>query len=191
MRTASAVLGLLVVLVMATPVTEWAARALAGPWRDPTGDILIVPTGDGVGGLIGVHTYWRAVYAVWAYQNGGFRQVVVSGGEVARSMRVFLIASGVPAEAIEVEERSQSTRENAVETARLLAGREGRMVVLTSDFHMYRAVRAFRRAGLNAEPRPIPDAIKQAQCVACRWTVFLDLLQEAAKIAHYAWRGWI
>lgn len=190
-RAVLAVTGLLAVAITATPVTEWSARAMAGPWRDPGGDILIVPASDEVGSLMGLHTYWRAVYAAWAFEGGGFRRIVVTGGDVAHQMQAFLVASGVPEEAVEIEAGSRSTRGNAVETAKLLAGREGRLVLLTSDFHMYRAHRAFRRAGVDAAPRPVPDAIKQAQCVPCRWSVFLELVREAAKIAYYAWRGWI
>jgi len=45
------------------------------------------------------------------------------------------------------ENYSRSTRENALNTARLLAGDTGTLVLMTSDFHMYRALRAFRKAG--------------------------------------------
>src|SRR5262245_40190209 len=74
-------LGFLCVLVTATPLVSWWATILAGPWADPTGDVLIVLAGSSLdGGLIGESSYWRATYAVLAWRAGGFRRVVVSGG---------------------------------------------------------------------------------------------------------------
>lgn len=151
--------------------------------------------------LIGVNSYWRAVYASLAWRAGGFRQVVISGGgpertPIAVPMRQFLVCMGVPADAILVETKSQNTWENARYTRELLEERRltdppHRLVLLTSDYHMYRARRAFERAGLAVRPRPFPDVIKRSFCWYCRWDAFVDLVWEAAKIAYYRARGWI
>ena len=106
-------------------------------------------------------------------------------------MRSLLIAEGVPAEAVVIEGAARSTRENALYVARLLSGETGAKVLVTSDYHMFRAVRAFRRAGLEVAPRPIPDALKRCQTRLKVWPVFVDEGMESAKIVYYAFRGWI
>ncbi|HSP69230.1 MAG TPA: YdcF family protein [Bryobacteraceae bacterium] len=185
--------GLTWVLVTVTPVTKWYGSALAGPWLEPDGDILIVLGADGpIPAAVGLASYWRSVYAVYEWKRGVFRTVVVSGGNgVADSMKDYLTFEGIPADKIVLERRSTSTRENALFTADLLARMPGRKVLLTSDFHSYRSVRAFRKAGVDATPRPFPYAIKRAQSWADRWPVFLELCEETAKIVWYRLRGWI
>ena len=60
--------GALLWLVSATPAAlDGWARALAGTWKDPRGDVLIVLGGDVQSdGTIGLHSYWRTVYAARA-----------------------------------------------------------------------------------------------------------------------------
>ena len=190
-------LGLLFVLVTLTPLVSWWATALAGPWEDPRGDVLIVLGGSILeNGVMGESSYWRGVYAVLTWREGGFRQVVLSGGgsegpAIVEPMRDFLECNGVPREAIRLETQSKSTRENALYTKALLAGVPGRKVLLTSDYHMFRAHRAFRKAGLDVLPRPYPDARKRASRWSGRWPAFLDLVMETVKIGYYYARGWI
>ena len=185
-------LGLLVLMVTATPLVGWWSKLLAGPWADPRGEVLIV-LGGGVidDDLLALSSHWRCVYAWWAWKEGTFRKVVVSGKGVAPLMRNFLVAQGVPAAAIEVEGSSNSTRENALAAKALLAGEPGRLVLLTSDYHMFRAHAAFAKAGLKVLPRPFPDGLKRANSPSQRWGVFTDLTSETAKLAYYWAKGWI
>ena len=187
-----ALLGALVILVTATPLVKVPVRALAGDWPDAKGDVLIVLGGGTVGNnMLNVASYWRSLYGVLVWRGGGFREVVVSGRGVAPLMRDFMIAYGVPAAAIRVEDGSLSTRENALFVKRLLAGQGGRLVLLTSDYHMFRALRAFRRAGLAVQPRPFPDALKSAESWRGRWPAFLQVSLEAVKIGYYYAHGWL
>jgi uncharacterized SAM-binding protein YcdF (DUF218 family) len=194
---ALALLGLLFVLVTVTPVTHWWATLLAGRWQAASGDVLIVLGGSVLeDGTIGGSSYWRGVYAARAWQAGHFSMVVVAGGggerrPVAEAMREFLEYQGVPADAILVELRSTTTRENAIYTKELLAGVPGRKVLVTSDYHMFRARRAFEKAGLEVTPMPYPDVRKRVTRWRGRWPAFLDLLVETAKVAYYYARGWI
>jgi len=189
--------GALLVIVTVTPLVSLWARALAGSWDDPRGEVLIVlggsPTSNGV---IGGSSYWRSAYAVFAYREGGVRQIIVTGGgntatPIARSMGAFMECQGIPTGFIALETRSRNTRENALYTAPLLSGNVGRPVLLTSDFHMFRARRVFEKLGINVRPRPIPDALKRASTWKERWPAFLDLISESLKIAYYYARGWI
>jgi len=191
-----AALGLLVVLVTVTPLTPWWAARLAGPWTDPKGDTLIVVGGSSLGnGMIGDSSYWRAIYGARRYREGGFREVVVTGGgeegPIAIPIADYLVSQGVPRDRIRLETTSRTTRENALNLTALLAGAPGRKFLLTSDYHMYRAYRTFRKAGLDVEPAPFPDAGKRGSSWQGRWPAFLDLVVESAKILYYRVRGWI
>jgi len=192
-RLGLTLLGLAWVLVTVTPLTRWYAATLAGPWLEPKGDILIVLGADGpTDGFVGPLTYWRSVYAVRVWREGGFRQVVLSGGNgVANSMKDFLQFEGVPGDKILLEPRAMSTRENALYTTEIVSRMSGRKVLLTSDFHVYRSVRAFQKVGLSVTPRFFPYAFKRFNSWPDRWPLFLDLCVETAKIVRYRVSGWI
>jgi uncharacterized SAM-binding protein YcdF (DUF218 family) len=186
-----AAVGLAFLLATFSPFVPWYAARLARPWNDPTGDVLIVLAGaDLDGGFPAQNTLLRCLYALRAHQAARFRAIVVSG-QSSRHMRNLLAAEGVPPEIIRVEDASSSTRENALFTARLLAGDSGRKVLLTSDYHMFRAARAFRKAGLEVAPRPIPDVLKRWENPLGRWPAFLDEAIETGKTVVYFARGWI
>jgi uncharacterized SAM-binding protein YcdF (DUF218 family) len=191
-----AAIGFLYVAVSVTPLVNWWTAILAGKWDDPKGDTLIVLGGSMLeDGFLGESSYWRSVYAVRAYRSGGCRRMLFSGGPAARpvadAMREFVACSGVPREALTAETLSKNTRENALAIARLLDADRSRKVLLTSDYHMFRAHRSFAKAGLEVQPRPIPDGLKRGSRWMGRWGVFLDLCQESMKIGYYYARGWI
>jgi uncharacterized SAM-binding protein YcdF (DUF218 family) len=195
-------LGTLFLIVTFTPIVNWWATYLAGPWDDPRGDVLIVLTGSGMeDGLIGMSSYWRAVYARRVYQAGEAPEILITGGgtetiPIATTMREFIVAQGVPADAVRVETASLNTRDSARNIAKLLASDPGRyrnrkLVLLTSDYHMYRSHKMFEAAGVHVEPRPIPDIRKRYSSKLERWGLFLELMQETVKIGYYWPQGWI
>lgn len=201
LRNALAGLGALVVLVHVTPLNYWWASWLNGPSVTlSAGDVLLIPTGSvEPDGVIGLGSYWRAVYALQAWRAVPSARMLLSGGGTyapqaaeAIVVRDFLLASGAPNTAITIETASMSTRENALYSAPLAAQLPGRKVLLTSDYHMFRALRAYRKAGIDCEPYPIPD-IKKRHLGSWRgrWTIFCDLVVETVKIAYYAARGWL
>lgn len=187
-----AALGLLVLAVTLTPLASWWADEFAGGYpRPPSSDVLIVLGGGRTSdGLLALSSYWRAVYAVRAWRERGFRSVILTGAGVSPLMKDFLVGNGVPTAAIVTEDLATSTRENALFVRPLLPA-SPHPVLLTSDYHMYRALRVFRKAGIDCVPFPVPDAAKRADDWLGRWPAFLDLLQESAKLAYYRVRGWI
>lgn len=190
---------LFLLFIHATPFTATYARWLSGDWTDAEGDYLIVLANEQqADGIIGGSTYWRVVYAVRAWRKGHFQYIVVSGANggggvpMAVNMRDFLVSQGVPADRVLLETAARSTRENALFVTRLLAGRPGKKVLLSSDLHTYRAHRAFLKAGLtDIVPRPFPDTIKQSSNWTNRWNCFLGLASETIKIGYYRAKGWI
>lgn len=193
----SVALALLLLVVYWTPLVPWYASKLMGPWNDAEGDILIVLSAEvQPDDVIGPTSYWRTVYAARVLRTGQFHTIVFSGGpgggsqSMARTMADF-VACYVKPPRVLLEEQSTSTRENALFTARLLEKEPGKKVLLTSDLHTFRAARAFQAAGLQVETRPVPDILKMANLRSQRWTCFLGLSVETAKIVYYWSRGWI
>lgn len=193
-----AAIGFLWVIVTFTPLVYWWGTALAGPWGDPRGETLVVLAGSSVDAdMIGANTYWRCLYALLIYRGGGVRQIIASGGgqpgqlPVAELMRNYLEGSGVPRGTVLVEPRAGSTRQNALFLRPMLQGIPGRVVLLSSDYHMFRATRAFRKVGLDVLPLPIPDVRKRAMSWNRRWDAFQELVIETTKIGYYYYRGWI
>ena len=105
-------------------------------------------------------TYLRCRHAAWLYREGWRMPVVASGGRqgdrvMAEIMRDALVAEGVPRENIWLEGESDSTRENAAFSAKLLLPRGIRRIVLVTEaYHMRRAERYFRKEGFEVEPAP-------------------------------------
>jgi len=190
---AAAALGTLLAVVSLTPVAGWWAAGLARPWDERSGDVLIVLAGEVLdNNMIGQTSYWRSMYALMTWKQGGFRTLVVSGEDRAVGpMLDFLVCEGIPRTAIVADRQSSSTHENAVNTALLLRSLPGRYVLLTSDYHMFRAWRAFNAVGVQTIGRPFPDALKRVNSMRARWGIFCDLTAESAAIAWYKWKGWI
>ncbi len=140
----------------------------------PTADIIVV-LGGGVDAPFPPRLQpdlGAAADRVWhgarLYHAGKAPTVLVSGGMVpwkaagglseATSMQQFLRALGVPADAIQSEPGSATTRENALETARLLAdgaadgAPPASVILVTSALHMRRAMESFRAVGIDAVP---------------------------------------
>ena len=191
LTTALAVAGLLVALVTFTPLDFWYATRLSGEWNTAEGDVLILLSASaGPRGLLARDSYLRATYAVSAWREAHFRKIVICGRDAGPLMRDFIVFSGVPAEVVVVETDSISTRENALYATRLLRADPGRKMLLTSDFHMHRALAAFRRAGLIVKPYPIPDVRKYSNRRLDRLPIAGDLVEETIKILYYRIKGW-
>lgn len=196
-RAALTAAGALLLAVSLTPLVHWWGRALAVDWGSGRGEVLVVLAGAALGdGILGENSYWRSVFAVQDFRAHSYRRVIISGASdgarpVAVAMKQFLIAHDVPADRIEVDTASQSTRENALFTAALLKQETGPVVLVTSDYHMRRAAAQFARAGISVIPHPYPDVEKRYGHPARRWSAAIDLAVESAKLAYYRWKGWI
>ena len=194
LRTVLALLGGVWLVVTFTPLVPWWAGQLAQPWGSGKGDVLIVLGGDKLNdSVIGLSSYWRGVYTVRAMRAEHFQRVIITGeSPLAELMRDFLRAHDIDTSVVEVETRATSTRENAKFTAALLRGRAGgKLVLLTSDFHVFRAYRVFRKMGMDVEPWPVPDVLKRSGARFDRAGLFADLAVETAKVGWYQWKGWI
>lgn len=132
--------GIVMVLLLGGALT--AAGALCAGWRK--------------------YAVFRAV--LWAAAEYCLKNreavVVVSGGQgpqesitEALAMERYLVEAGIEKERILREEDSASTRENMVNSKRILdeyfGGEAYDTVIITSGYHVYRAQRQAERAGLE------------------------------------------
>ncbi len=199
LRNMLACIGLCWVVVTLTPFTEWWVRLYAVSWSRPSGEILIVLGGEipREDGIIGRMTYWRSVYAVRAWHANHATRIIVCGDRgVAESMRDFMVAQRIPIDAITMDLTSESTRQNALNAAAILQNTPGRKILVTSDTHMWRALRTFRKIGMDVEPLTAPDGVWHSNelftmDVFQRWSVFIQMVVETTKIAFYTTKGWI
>lgn len=104
-----------------------------------------------------LHRLFAAV-ALWRRSPGA--HLVISGGGSGVPDSVLLrglaVRLGVPADVIEIEDRSRTTWENAMYTSRLSPAVPKRIWLVTSALHMPRALGAFRAWGF--EPCAYPGS---------------------------------
>src|SRR5689334_2043149 len=86
--------GLLVLVVSLTPVVKIFAWMLDGGGDyHAKGDVLVLLSGSTLeSGIMGESSYWRAVYAVQAWREGGFQKIVITGGSDPSSPIATLIS---------------------------------------------------------------------------------------------------
>jgi uncharacterized SAM-binding protein YcdF (DUF218 family) len=105
----------------------------------------------------------RVWYAAQLYHRGVARRIIVSGGSLsplkagpatteAEAMRRFLVDLGVPPETIVSEGSSMNTLEN-IRNVRTMVG-DARVALVTSAYHMPRALKLARQGNLNVGAFP-------------------------------------
>jgi uncharacterized SAM-binding protein YcdF (DUF218 family) len=88
--------------------------------------------------------------------SGGTAAVLPGVETEAQASREMLISMGVPSERITTEGRSRDTYENALFTKQLVQPQPGqRWLVVTSAWHMPRAMGVFRAINFPVEPWPV------------------------------------
>ena len=147
----------------------------------------------------------RLTHAVQLYKAGKAPLILLSGGSApghrpeAEVMREHLELMGVDRRAIIMERQSRNTNDNAVYSAIVLQGKGVSSILLvTSAFHMRRAVPLFEREGFEVIPAPtdfqrlvgdpeIPSLVPSAD----------DLVRTSYAIREYVgywvyqYRGWL
>ena len=198
LRALLAITGAFLLVVTLTPLVPWLGTRLCANWSGVDHGTLIVLSGDTTtlpdtspSHIIGLGSYWRAVEAIYLWRHGHFEKLLVSGEHTEETIKPLLVANGIPESAIVVEDRARSTRENALYCQPILVGMSGPYVLLTSDYHSYRATRAFAKANVRVETMPAPDLLKRSNRLVSRWQCFWDLAGEFARVAYYRFEGWI
>ncbi|WP_240725169.1 YdcF family protein [Mangrovimicrobium sediminis] len=194
-------------LVMGSLEDRYPPRALSAL---PEADAIVVlggaTRGDGhLGSMADLNQQAdRLTHAAALYQAGKAPLVLLSGGSgtggrpEAEQMAEFMTLMGVPADALLLERASRDTHENAVYSAILLQSRQVRTVLLvTSAFHMPRAVPLFRREGFEVIPAPTDFQRLADPPVVPRLLPTVDDLQRTTQglreyvgTTYYSLRSW-
>ncbi len=160
----------------------------------------IVVLGGGVGesGEGGQGYQERVKKAVELYRAGHAERLVFSTGwtytfHEANLMRALAVSLGVPEAAIILEKKAGSTYENA-RFVRALAGPRGwkRILLVSSPYHMRRALLTFRKQAPELEVLPTPaTSAFYAHKRGANVSQLRGLLHEYLGILEYWRRGWI
>lgn len=114
----------------------------------------------------------RVLYAAELYKQGKAPYILLSGGNIAwydsRSttpayeMARLLELTGVPADALWLQEKSRNTREDAFYSSQMLKEKGAvRVLLVTSAQHMPRSVALFKHEGVDVIPAPVDYTITQ------------------------------
>jgi uncharacterized SAM-binding protein YcdF (DUF218 family) len=114
-----------------------------------------------------------------AFSAGRAPRLIVTGLGEAEPMRRFLIARGVPADAITLEPRARTTYENALYVAAMVPG-GAHLLVCTQPSHQRRACGLFAARGLVVEPLS-----------AAEGRSLYRVARERIAYAHHRLRGWL
>lgn len=164
---------------------------------------IVPPNPPRLDAIVGEDTYERCWYAAWLHRNRFAVPILASGGgrsewRYALVMRQALKEMDVPPAMIWTEQTSRSTYENALYSAEILRQKGiHRIALVTEAYHMPRAVRCFRKQGLDVVPAPCgfrgswQATFKQLlpDWRAVSWNE--AVLHEWVGLAWYWIRGWI
>ncbi len=148
--------------------------------------------------LAGVKLF-RARKAPLIVISGGSGLILQRGESEALILKRWLIEQGIPEKNIIAEESSRNTAENAQSTAKIAQDRGwGRIILVTSAFHMPRSMGCFTKVGLNAVPYPVdyyvldefpgPEALFPTETGLSLSTT---AIKEYIGIAAYRMRGYL
>jgi len=125
----------------------------------PAADVIVV-LGGGIGSS-GVRTVYAELYSAadrgWqaarCYHAGKAPLILFSGLGEGAGMKQFLVDLGVPTDKILLESESKNTYENGVFTWEKLKAMNAKKVILvTSAWHMRRALMIFKSRGVEVVP---------------------------------------
>jgi len=147
----------------------------------------------------------RLVHAARLYRAQKAPLVLASGGGApgarseAKQMEEILDVIGVPHRAVFREGMSRNTYQNAEYSANMLKGKGvGKILLVTSAFHMPRAVPLFERQGFEVVPAPTDYQRLVMDPAIPAWLPTIDALhrttialREYVAIMVYRYRGWL
>lgn len=152
------------------------------------GGSLAPPTAPGARPTLG-EAGDRILEAVRLYRAGKAQRIIVTGGNLpwssadpteADAVAGILEEFGVPRGDLVIEGASRNTRENAVNSADILQQNGlGTALLVTSAFHMPRAMAVFRKAGVDVTAAPADLRARRPF-----YRSLLDVLPDANALAH-------
>lgn len=142
-----------------------------------SGERMTVPVG-----LLRQHPKLQLVF------SGGEGRLLTTGVMEAALARAFYLEQGVDMGRVRLESGSRTTRENARQVAQLLGARcQEHWLLVTSAWHMPRAMSEFEAVGCNVTPYPVDFRTGESTS----WTEY-SLAHSLLRwqIALHEWLGW-
>lgn len=114
-------------------------------------------------------------------------KVVVSGGQgkgeditEAKAMSDYLVKNGIKSDRIVLEDRSKNTNENLKFTAEIIGSKTKKIVIVSNDFHIYRAKCIAKKmgytdvSGASAKTKPItiPNSFVREAFAVIKYKIF-------------------
>ena len=119
---------------------------------------------------------------------GGEGEFFPVGFAESRATSRFVVEEGIPATRVLIEERSRSTHENAVFAKEMIRPESGQnWVLVTSAFHMPRAVAAFRAVDWPVIPYPVDFKVDPSTGLRANFSLVDGL--GSSTIAGKEWAG--
>lgn len=171
---ASLTAGVLLLFLFGAPITSYTVMTLLEGWY-PQALVLdrrfdaIVVLGAGINDAgtlrptveLAGESRHRTLCGAELYLQGAAPQLITTGGgtrifggpgvKVAQAMKDWAIRLGVPSQAILTDEEARTTYENALGVKRVL-GQAKSIVLVTSAYHIPRAMALFKKQGFDAVP---------------------------------------
>jgi uncharacterized SAM-binding protein YcdF (DUF218 family) len=136
--------------------------------------------------VLGGGSHERPERAAELFKEHAAPRIIISGlgdGEINRRL---LLAAGVPASAIELENRSKTTKENAQFTIQLLRDqKQQRVILVTSWYHSRRALACFRHYAPEIKFYSRPSYFASARADWSHNRIGSRIRLEYAKLAGY------
>jgi uncharacterized SAM-binding protein YcdF (DUF218 family)/glycosyltransferase involved in cell wall biosynthesis len=187
-------------LLFNTNALWWAARPLQVTAPPEHADAIVVFAGGvGESGKAGGGAQERIKHAVDLYRGGFAPVLILSSGYVytfheAEVMRALAVDQGVPPSSILLEEHATNTYQNVAFVDEMLRAHQWRKIVLVSSpYHMRRALMVWRKQAPDVAvvPSPVPQSEFYAHTRGASAEQLLGILQEYLAIAGYWKRGWL
>jgi uncharacterized SAM-binding protein YcdF (DUF218 family) len=125
------------------------------------------------------------------FLSGGASHILGGNANMTESQVAhdILVSLGVSSQRIKMEERSRNTCENGTESAALIRPQQGDLwLLVTSAYHMPRAVACFRAAGFEVTPYPV-DYRTRGEAELKRPTTSIAVGLAATDLAIHEWLG--
>jgi uncharacterized SAM-binding protein YcdF (DUF218 family) len=184
----NAALAVAVVLVAACALvlTWWRIERAGRRVVSRSGDAIVVFGAQAADGRPSSELEARLRFAAVLYRDARAPVILCSGGHAGpqsepRVMRRALVTWGVPDSDILIDEQGSSTRRSIAAAKHVAPGRWGRVLLVSSPYHIHRICREARRQGLSAVGCPAPAT----PVMRCRRTRRRQMLREVAATWWY------
>ena len=109
----------------------------------------------------------RLIYTLQLYNQGIIKNIFISGGngnlfnnnyKESETIKEFLIKNKIDSNDITIENQSRNTKENAINSAKLL-DKKNEYILITSSIHMKRSILCFDNVGLKTIPFSVDNSM--------------------------------